>query len=46
MLSRLSAFAHQAGSRLRSIDLNPVFAMPDGEGAYAADAVVELGDAA
>ncbi len=46
MLSRLSVFAHQAGSRLRSIDLNPVFAMPDGEGAYAADAVVELGDAA
>ena len=46
MLSRLSVFAHQAGSRLRSIDLNPVFAMPDGEGAYAADAVIELGDAA
>jgi acyl-CoA synthetase (NDP forming) len=46
MLSRLSVFAHQAGPRLRSIDLNPVFAMPDGEGAYAADAVIELGDAA
>ena len=46
MLSRLSVFAHQAGSRLRSIDLNPVFAMPDGEGAYAADAVIEVGDAA
>jgi len=45
MLSRLSVFAHQAGPRLRSIDLNPVFAMPDGEGAYAADAVIELGDA-
>ena len=44
MLSRLSAFAHQAGPRLRSIDLNPVFAMPDGEGAYAADAVIELGN--
>ena len=44
MLSRLSVFAHQAGPRLRSIDLNPVFAMPDGEGAYAADAVIELGD--
>ena len=45
MLSRLSVFADQAGPRLRSIDLNPVFAMPDGEGAYAADAVIEFGDA-
>jgi acetate---CoA ligase (ADP-forming) len=42
MLARLSVFAHQAGPRLRSIDLNPVFAMPDGEGAYAADAVIEI----
>jgi acyl-CoA synthetase (NDP forming) len=42
MLSRLSVFAHQAGERLRSIDLNPVFALPDGQGAFAADAVIEL----
>jgi acetate---CoA ligase (ADP-forming) len=42
MLSRLSVFAHQAGPRLSSIDLNPVFAMPEGEGAYAADAVIAL----
>lgn len=42
MLSRLSAFAAAAGPRLQSIDLNPVFAMPVGEGAYAADAVIEL----
>ena len=42
MLARLSVFAHQAGPRLRSIDLNPVFAMPDGEGAFAADAVIEM----
>lgn len=42
MLARLSVFAHQAGPRLRSVDLNPVFAMPEGEGAYAADAVVEV----
>jgi acetate---CoA ligase (ADP-forming) len=42
MLSRLSVFAHQAGPRLASIDLNPVFAMPEGEGAYAADAVIEM----
>ncbi|MBI5276482.1 MAG: acetate--CoA ligase family protein [Burkholderiales bacterium] len=42
MLSRLSAFAVAAGPRLQSIDLNPVFAMPEGQGAYAADAVIEL----
>jgi hypothetical protein len=34
--------AAQAGPRLLSIDLNPVFAMPEGEGAFAADAVVEV----
>ncbi len=45
MLSRLSVFAAQGGPRLQSIDLNPVFAMPDGEGAFAADAVLEIGDA-
>jgi acyl-CoA synthetase (NDP forming) len=43
MLSRLSAFAIAAGDRLQSIDLNPVFAMPEGEGAFAADAVIEVG---
>ncbi len=42
MLARLSVFAHQAGPRLRAIDLNPVFALPDG--AYAADAVIEIGE--
>jgi acyl-CoA synthetase (NDP forming) len=42
MLSRLSVFAHQAGPALRSVDLNPVFAMPDGQGAFAADAVIEI----
>ncbi len=40
MLSRLSVFAHQAGPALRSIDLNPVLALP--EGAYAVDAVIEI----
>jgi acyl-CoA synthetase (NDP forming) len=44
MLARLSVFAHQAGPRLQSIDLNPVFAMPEGEGAFAADAVIEVGE--
>jgi acyl-CoA synthetase (NDP forming) len=42
-LSRLSAFAVAAGPKLASIDLNPVFAMPEGEGAFAVDAVVEVG---
>ena len=42
MLSRLSVFAHQAGNRLLSVDLNPVFAMPAKQGAFAADAVIEL----
>jgi acyl-CoA synthetase (NDP forming) len=42
MLARLSAFAAAAGPRLQSIDLNPVFAMPEGHGAFAADAVVEI----
>ncbi|WP_169804402.1 acetate--CoA ligase family protein, partial [Polaromonas jejuensis] len=42
MLSRLSVFAHQAGPSLQSIDLNPVFALPEGQGAYAADAVIEV----
>lgn len=41
MLSRLSVFAHQSGEALMSVDLNPVFATPDG--AFAADAVVEIG---
>ena len=42
MLARLSVFAHQAGPRLQSIDLNPVLAMPEGQGAYAVDAVMEF----
>ncbi len=42
MLSRLSVFAMEAGPRMQSVDLNPVFAMPAGQGAYAADAVIEI----
>ena len=42
MLSRLSAFAVAAGERLQSIDLNPVLAMPAGEGAWAVDAVIDI----
>jgi acyl-CoA synthetase (NDP forming) len=44
MLSRLSAFAVAAGPRLQSIDLNPVLAMPEGQGAYAVDAVIEVAE--
>jgi acyl-CoA synthetase (NDP forming) len=43
-LARLSAFAAAAGPRLQSIDINPIFAMPEGEGAFAVDAVIEVGD--
>ena len=42
MLSRLSAFAVASGPRLQSIDLNPVLAMPQGQGAFAVDAVIEV----
>jgi hypothetical protein len=27
---------------LQAVDLNPVFAMPDGNGAFAADAVIDV----
>ena len=43
MLARLSVFAAQSGPAVQSIDLNPVFAMPEGQGAFAADAVIEIG---
>ncbi|WP_160123353.1 acetate--CoA ligase family protein [Rhodovarius lipocyclicus] len=39
-LSNLSAFATAAGPRLASVDINPVFALPDA--CYAADAVLEI----
>ncbi len=42
MLSRLSVFADQAGPSLQSVDLNPVMAMPEGQGAFAVDAVLEI----
>jgi acyl-CoA synthetase (NDP forming) len=43
-LSRLSVFADKAGERLKAVDLNPVLAMPKGQGAYMLDAVIELGE--
>jgi acyl-CoA synthetase (NDP forming) len=41
-LSRLSIFAAAAGPRLQAVDVNPVFAMPAGQGAFAADAVIDV----
>ena len=46
MLSKLSIFAAATGARLLSIDLNPVLALPQGQGAYALDAVIELNEEA
>lgn len=44
VLANLSRFAVGAGKRLDSIDINPVFAMPEGQGAFAADAVIQLNE--
>ncbi|MCK8783602.1 acetate--CoA ligase family protein, partial [Roseomonas sp. NAR14] len=41
-LSRLSAFAAAAGPRLLSAEVNPMLVLPEGQGCYAADAVVEV----
>lgn len=43
MLARLSVIAHQAGEDLAGIDLNPVIVLPEGQGAFAADAVIAMG---
>lgn len=43
-LSALSRFAVAAGPRLLSVDVNPLLVLPAGEGAFAADAVVELSE--
>ncbi|MEQ1649391.1 MAG: acetate--CoA ligase family protein [Hyphomicrobiaceae bacterium] len=42
ILSRLSVFAVQAREELMSIDLNPVIVMPEGQGAFVVDAVLDL----
>ena len=44
-LSRLSAFAAAAGTRLASVDVNPMLVLPEGQGCYAADAVIEVVEA-
>jgi hypothetical protein len=41
-VSALSRFAAGAGSRLLSVDVNPLLVLPEGQGAYAADAVIEV----
>ncbi len=42
-LARLSVFG-ASQPRLRSADVNPVMALPEGQGCFAADAVLEPGD--
>ena len=44
MLVLFSQLVMDMEDSIESIDLNPVFAMPDGEGAFAVDAVIEIGD--
>ena len=41
-LSALSAFAVAAGPRLAGVDVNPLLVLPEGQGCFAADAVIEL----
>ncbi len=41
-VSALSRFAVAAGPRLRSAEVNPLLVLPEGQGAFAADAVIEL----
>ncbi|GGJ39621.1 acetate--CoA ligase family protein [Neoroseomonas lacus] len=43
-LSALSRFAAGAGERLASVDVNPLLVLPEGQGAFAADAVIEIED--
>lgn len=43
-LSALSRFAAGAGERLAGVDVNPLLVLPDGQGAFAADAVIEIED--
>lgn len=42
-LAALSVFAASQGSRIGSIDLNPVVVLPQGQGAFALDALIEPG---
>jgi acyl-CoA synthetase (NDP forming) len=44
-VAALSRFGAAAGPRLLSAEINPLMVLPDGEGALAADAVIELAGA-
>jgi succinyl-CoA synthetase beta subunit len=41
-LSALGRLAHDLGDQIESIDINPLVALPDGQGAVALDALVVL----
>jgi acyl-CoA synthetase (NDP forming) len=41
-LAALSRFAAGADDRLLSVDVNPLLVLPEGQGAFAADAVIEV----
>jgi acyl-CoA synthetase (NDP forming) len=41
-LAKLSAFAVAAGDRLTSVDINPFLVLPEGQGGFAADAMLEI----
>ncbi|WP_211867947.1 acetate--CoA ligase family protein [Neoroseomonas terrae] len=43
-LAALSRFAAGAGDRLAGVDVNPLLVLPQGQGAFAADAVIGVGD--
>jgi succinyl-CoA synthetase beta subunit len=43
-LAALSRFAAGADERLLSVDINPLLVLPEGQGAFAADAVIEVKD--
>lgn len=43
-LAALSRFAAAAGPKLVSVDVNPLLVLPEGQGAFAADAVIEIGE--
>ncbi len=44
-LAALSRFAAGAGERLVAVDVNPLLVLPEGQGAFAADAVIEVEEA-
>ena len=44
-LAALSRFAAGADERLLSVDVNPLLVLPEGQGAFAADAVIEVEEA-